>query len=118
MPSGGRLPGVLGQLPAVAALDLAEQPGDKPADPSAGLRPLEAWPDPVAEPLKRLGPVGDPRLGRLPDPHDAPTTPQSTQDHHPTQLSKLPARCRPWRRDSVRRQGRQSCLDAVVEAGA
>jgi hypothetical protein len=50
----------------------AEQPGDKPADPSAGLRPLEARPDPVDEPLQRLGAVGDPLLGRLPDPHDAP----------------------------------------------
>ena len=92
MPSGGRLPGVLGQLPAVAALDLAEQPGDKPADPSAGLRPLEAWPDPVAEPLKRLGLVGDHSSGACQTPRCPPTTPQSTQDHHRTQLSKLPAR--------------------------
>ena len=88
----GRLPGVLGQLPTVAALDPAEQPGDKPADPSAGLRPLEAWPDPVDEPLQRLVQSVIHSSGACQTPMMPPTTPQSTQDHHPTQLSKLPAR--------------------------
>jgi hypothetical protein len=37
---------VFGQLPAVAALDLAQQAGDKPPDPPAGFGTLEVPPDP------------------------------------------------------------------------
>jgi hypothetical protein len=84
----GGLPGMLGQLPAVAALHPAKQPGDKPADPPAGLRTLEVHPDPVDEFLQCLGPGRDQVLGCLPDQHDAPTAAQSTQTHHLTQ-SKL-----------------------------
>jgi hypothetical protein len=53
---------------ATAPCGWSLRPDSRPGSAPAGLRPLEAWPDPVDEPLKRLGPVGDQLLGCLPDP--------------------------------------------------
>ena len=79
---------MFGQLPAVAALDLAQQAGDKPPDPPAGFGTLEVPPDPVDEPLERCGPAAITSLEAYPTTMMPPTAAQSTRNNHLTQ-SKL-----------------------------
>jgi hypothetical protein len=83
-------PRVFGQLPAVAALDLAQQAGDKPPDPPAGFGTLEVPPDPVDEPPERCGPAHH-LAGGLPDHHDAPhsSTVHPKQSSHSKQTAAV-----------------------------
>ena len=83
-PIRGRLPGVLGQLPAILALDLTEQPAQEPGDPPADLRAGKPWADPLAQPLELRRPpldLGQHALRPLPlrsCPHESeqPTPPK------------------------------------------
>src|SRR5215216_2224067 len=55
----GRLAGVLGQLPAILAVDPTQQPAQEPSSPPADLRAGEPWADPLAQPLELRRPALD-----------------------------------------------------------
>ena len=63
-PVRGGLLGVLGQLPAVLAVDPAKQPAQEPGGPAADLRAGEPWTDPLAQPLELRRPSPPPRPAR------------------------------------------------------
>jgi hypothetical protein len=67
----GRLPGVLGQLPAILAVDPTQQPTQEPSSPPADLRPGEPGADPLAQPLELRRPALDLGQHALPPPPSA-----------------------------------------------
>jgi len=58
-PGGRRLPGLLGHLPAVLALDRAEQPRDVGAHPPTRLRPPEPRRHPRVQRIEIVRPAPD-----------------------------------------------------------
>jgi hypothetical protein len=83
-----RLPGVLGQLPAVLAPDVTEQAAQEPGRPAADLRAGEPWADPLAQPLELGRPPLD--LGQ----HDPPP-PAAPCRHEAGNLSHTKCGCDP-----------------------
>src|SRR5581483_4877196 len=71
---GGRVAQVLGRLPAVLPLRLAEPPADGPHRPPARLAPNEPPTDPLAHGLELPGPFRHPRRRR--PPRHCPPSPQ------------------------------------------
>jgi len=58
-PIWGRRAGLLGQLPAVLALDTCQQATQERACPAADLHAVEAWRDPIAQRLQLACPPLD-----------------------------------------------------------